>query len=132
MSEQAVPVAIVAAHAELAEGLISAVDAISGLGALLHPLSNRDLGGADLEAALGELLDRFGVHVIFTDLPGGSCAMAALRLARMRDGVRVVTGVNLPALLHFVGHAAEPTGDRDAVDRGVAALRLHPEAASAH
>lgn len=132
MSEQPVPVAIVVAHAELAEGLISAVEAITGLGALLHPLSNRDLGRDELEAVLGELLDRLGVRVIFTDLSGGSCAMAALRLAHGRGNVRVVTGVNLPALLHFVGHAAEPVGDRDAVERGVAALRLLPEAARAH
>ncbi len=132
MSERPAPVAIVAAHAELAQGLVSAVDAITGQGSLLHPVSNRDLGREELEAALGALLDQLGVRMIFTDLSGGSCAMAALRLARMRGDVRVVTGVNLTVLLHFVGHAAEPAGDRDAVERGVASMRLHPEAARAH
>ncbi len=132
MSDQRVPVAIVVAHAELAHGLVSAVDAITGLGAMLQPLSNRDMGREELEGALGDLLDRLAVRVVFTDLSGGSCAMAALRVARSRGDVRVVTGVNLPVLLHFIGHASEPAGDRDAVERGVAALRLHPEAARAH
>ncbi len=123
----AAPVAIVAAHGDLAAGLVSAVEAVTGLGARLHPVTNSELGREELEATLEALITQLGARVIFTDLPAGSCALAALRVARGRGEVRVVTGVNLPVLLHFVGHAGEPTAEAQAVERGIAALRLHPE-----
>lgn len=126
MSERR-PVAIVAAHGDLAAGLVTAVDAVTGLGALLHPVSNSDLAREQLEALIGSLIDELGVRVVFTDLPAGSCALAALRVARGRGDVRVVTGVSLPVLLHFVGHAGDPGAEATAVERGIAALRVHPE-----
>ena len=43
--------------------------------------------------------------MIFTDLPAGSCTMAARRLLRERPAVVLVTGANLATLLDFVFHA---------------------------
>ena len=95
-------VAIVAAHGTFAEGLRSAVDQITGRGALLDVLSNARLCAPDIEQAIRDRLAATGAYVVFTDLPAGSCALASRRLLRDRPDVTVVTGVNLATLLDFV------------------------------
>ncbi len=134
------PVALLAAHGDLAAGLRSAVDLITGRGALLDVLSNRDMGAAEIEQAMRERLAAAEAFVVFTDLPGGSCAIAARRLQHDRPDVTVVTGTNLGTLLDFV-FAAEGAGDGDvltpdsaraaaarAVQRGQVALTATPGA----
>ena len=93
--------AIVAAHGELASGLVSAVAQITGRDAALVALSNRGLPATSLEELLRAEVDG-GARVIFTDLPGGSWTLAARRVMRGRDDLVLVTGVNLAALLDFV------------------------------
>jgi PTS system N-acetylgalactosamine-specific IIA component len=131
MSER--PVAIVLAHGSLAEGLVSAVDLISGRGARLMAISNEGLGGADLLARLREALESTGATVIFSDLPAGSCSTAAVRAVHERQGAVLVMGVNLPALLHFAMHDELPPAEaaRQAAAKGGAALRAFPDAARA-
>ncbi len=122
-----VPVALVAAHGDLAAGLRSAVEQITGRGALLDVLSNRDLSGAEIEAAIRERLAAASAHVVFTDLPAGSCAMAARRVQRDRPELTVVTGTNLSTLLDFVctaggtcgGEVMTAAGARAAAERAV-------------
>jgi PTS system N-acetylgalactosamine-specific IIA component len=120
------PVALVAAHGDLAAGLVSAVEQITGRGALLVPLTNRGLGPAEIEVALRAALDAHGIRAVFTDLSGGSCTMAARRLQRERPGLSVATGVNLAALLDFVcavdGRMARPAGDGAAAEAAADAL----------
>lgn len=94
--------AVIVAHGSLAAGLISAVEQITGRGEALRALSNSGQGLADLQAALGALLDETGARVVFTDLPAGSCTMASRRLLRDRPDITVVTGMNLPLVLDFV------------------------------
>ena len=94
--------AVIAGHGDFAVGAISAVQQISGLGARLHPLSNAGLDAAAIDLALRALLDSTGAAVVFTDLPAGSCTLAARRVARERPGLVVVTGANIAMLLDFV------------------------------
>lgn len=94
--------AVIAGHGDYAEGMRSAVEQISGRGDVFVPLTNRGLSAADVGVALGRLLDDSGASVIFTDLPAGSCTMAARRLQRERPGLIVVVGANMAALLEFV------------------------------
>jgi PTS system N-acetylgalactosamine-specific IIA component len=117
--------AVVAAHGELAAGLVSAVQQITGRGDVFAVLSNRGLGAADVQAQMAALVRETGAEVVFTDLPAGSCTMAARRLQREMPGVSVVVGVNLVALLDFVfaeGPAAVAAGH--AVGRGREALNV--------
>lgn len=128
------PKAIVLAHGTVAEALVAAVDLITGRGDRFSPLSNQNLGAAEIDALLRERVDALGARVIFTDLPAGSCNFAACRLLKDKPGLMVVTGVNLPALLQF---ATRDTGsDADAVaaavERGGSALRLLTGRPSAH
>jgi PTS system N-acetylgalactosamine-specific IIA component len=106
MSEPAV--ALVAGHGEFAQGLVSAVEHITGRDDVLVAMTNRGLGGADIERVMRELVESRGARVIFTDLPAGSCAIAARRLLASRHDLVVVTGVNLPALLDYVTHGEIP------------------------
>lgn len=109
------PRAIVAGHGVFPEGLVSAVNQISGRGALFIALSNTGLSGEDIEASLRERATSSGVKVFFTDLPGGSATLAVRRLMRTDPELVLITAANLATLLEF----AFQTGDdlREAANR---------------
>lgn len=92
---------MIAGHGDFAAGVISAVHQICGLGGRFRPLSNAGLDAAAIDLALRALLDTSGAAVVFTDLPAGSCTLAARRIARERPGLAVVTGANVAMLLDF-------------------------------
>ncbi len=119
-------VAIILAHGELAAGMVSAVQQITGRGDRFVALSNAGLGAAEIEQRLRELVERTGARVIFTDLPAGSCNFAAARLLRDREDIIVVSGANLPTLLYYAMHDELPPADgaARAVEHGTPALRL--------
>ena len=118
MSEPARARAMVAAHGELAAGLVSAVEAITGQGRAFVAFSNRGLGPGDIERAIRETVEGLALEVVFTDLPMGSCAIAARKVQRHRPSLCVVTGVNLAALLDFAMATSE--SPREAAERAVA------------
>ncbi len=105
MSER---VAVVAAHGDLAASLIDAVGLIAGGGERLIAVSNRGLDAAGVHAALLTAVRASGACVVFTDLPAGSCTMAARRVQREHPAIDVIAGVNLPLLLDFVLNDAVP------------------------
>jgi PTS system N-acetylgalactosamine-specific IIA component len=122
-------VGIVAAHGSLAPGLVSAVHAITGRGDALLPLSNEGMSGAEVAESLARAVDQTGATVIFTDLPAGSCTIAARRVQRDRRNLTVVIGANLPMLLEFVlrdSHGPEELAA--AVTRGRDYVRIFPPA----
>lgn len=123
-SERAPARAVVAGHGEFATGLVSAVEQITGRGDAFVTLSNRGMSAADVEQALRERVDADALMVIFTDLPAGSCTMAARRLQRERPATVLVTGTNLATLLDFVFHPDVPPVEaaQHAAERGRAAL----------
>ncbi|MGH7646680.1 MAG: PTS sugar transporter subunit IIA [Gemmatimonadaceae bacterium] len=128
------PQAIVLAHGDVADALVAAVDLITGRGDRFSPLSNQNLGAAEIDALLRERVDALGAHVIFTDLPAGSCNFAACRLLKDRPDLIVVTGVNLPALLQYATRdtVSDAEAIADAVERGGSALRVLRGRPSAH
>jgi PTS system N-acetylgalactosamine-specific IIA component len=127
------PVSIVLAHGELAAGLVSAVEQITGMGGRFVAMSNSGLSGAELEVRLRALVDQTAARVVFTDLPAGSCNIAAFRLLRDRD-VIVVSGVNLPTLLHFVTHPdlSPEEAATESVERGAPTLKVTLGTARGH
>lgn len=102
MSNEPAAVAIVAGHGDFAAGLVSAVAQITGRGECFVALSNRGYGANELEATLLAAVEQRGARVIFTDLPAGSCTLAARKVLRQREDVALVTGANVAALLDFV------------------------------
>jgi N-acetylgalactosamine PTS system EIIA component len=110
MSDDAIVVAVVAGHGDYAVGMLSAVEQITGRGSAFVPVSNRGKSPPELEAELAAQLDATGARVIFTDLPAGSCTMAARRLQRARPDVVLVTGANLAVLMEYLFAAISPLG----------------------
>jgi PTS system N-acetylgalactosamine-specific IIA component len=94
--------AVVAGHGGFAVGIVSAVEQITGRGELFVPIATKELGGDAIVDALRAAVIGAGASVVFTDLPAGSCTIAARRVQRERPDLIVVTGANVPALLDFV------------------------------
>lgn len=116
--------AVLAGHADVAQGLVSAVQAIAGQGDAFAPLSNAGFGADALLAALRTAVETHGVRVVFTDLPAGSATLAARRLQRERPDLTVVAGANLAVLLEF---AMRPEASAaDAAEKGRAAIVAWP------
>jgi PTS system N-acetylgalactosamine-specific IIA component len=116
--------AVVAGHGSFAEGLLSAVEQITGRAEVFVGVTNRGLSARDVEQRLREVVASTGATVIFTDLPAGSCTMAARRLQREQPGLAVVTGVNLATVLDFAFRDDEAVASavERAAEKGRAAL----------
>ena len=119
--------AVVAGHADFAAGLVSAVEQITGRGAVLVPVQVRDLCGEDIQKLLRDTLRETGACVIFTDLQAGSCTMAARRVLRDLERGVLVAGVNLPMLLDFALSNNEDAAEAAmaAAEKGRAAVSVH-------
>ena len=116
--------AIVAGHGSFPEGIVSAVEQITGFGSVFVPLSNAGLSGEDIETRLRSRATELNVKVFFTDLPAGSATIAVRRIMRDTEGVILVTGANLATLLEFVFRGEERPGEaaRHAAEKGRAGL----------
>lgn len=112
--------ALIAGHGDFAAGIVSAAVQITGRDDVFASLSNRGLSAADVAAAMGRLLDESGARVVFTDLPAGSCTIAARRILRDDPTVTLVTGAALPTVLSFAC-GGDPVR---AVEQGHAALTI--------
>jgi len=119
--------AIVAGHGSFPEGIVSAVEQITGFGSVFVPLTNSGLSGEDIEARLRSRAAELNVKVFFTDLPAGSATIAVRRMMRDTEGVVLVTGANLATLLEFVFRGEERPGDaaRHAAEKGRAGLTTY-------
>lgn len=94
-------IGVIVSHLAVAEALVAATQAITGVDTALVAVSNE---GCNYDA-LAERLERaVGSRraLLFVDLPGGSCFTGAVRFGRHRSELAVVTGVNLAMLLDFV------------------------------
>lgn len=115
---------VIVSHAALAQALLAAVAAITGVKDALVPVSN---DGCDTGALAERLTQAIAGRpaVLFVDLPGGSCLTSSVRMARGRADLAVVTGVNLAMLLDFVFHRelAPAEAARRAAEAGSRAIR---------
>ena len=92
--------AVVAGHGDFAAGMLRAVAQITGRSDMFIPITNANMSREELERSIDEHVTA-GASVIFTDLPAGSCTVAARKVIRGKSGVSLVTGVNLAGLLEF-------------------------------
>jgi PTS system mannose-specific IIA component len=104
--------AVVITHGRLAEALVEAAEAITGKMEKVAAVSVASTDSTDgirgvVSAAVKETDSGAGV-VVFTDLFGGTPTNIALSLMNAAK-VEVVTGVNLPMLIKFVGHRSDKT-----------------------
>ena len=126
------PRAVVAGHGDFAAGIIAAVQQISGVGHRFRAVSNAGLGASALDAVLREAVTTMRASVVFTDLPAGSCTIAARRVAHELTNLAVVTGANLPMLLDYALHGGDGVAALTrAVGKGRDAIVLSPPATGA-
>ena len=118
----AAPRAVVAGHGDFAAGVISAVQQIVGTGTVFRGVNNAALDAVGLERAIAGAVAESQATVVFTDLPGGSCTIAARRVARTSPGLAVVTGTNLAMLLDFALNGATEAAAEHAAEKGRAAI----------
>lgn len=120
---------IVVAHGCMAKGLVDAAGKISGVeDGVLVPLSNEGKSPHALQEELDVFLAE-GPAVVFTDLPSGSCALAAHLCYRTHPSQALVTGVNLPILLDFVFNRHLPMDELvpRLVSKGIGSVKSAPE-----
>jgi PTS system N-acetylgalactosamine-specific IIA component len=124
MTNSGAPRAIVAGHGSFPQGIVSAVEQITGLRERLHPTLEFRSVGEGIEDRIRDRATEFGIKVFFTDLPAGSATIAVRRMMRDTTGIILVTGANLATLLEFVFREEESPGDaaRHAVEKGKIAL----------
>ncbi|HET8713411.1 MAG TPA: hypothetical protein VFM23_06990 [Gemmatimonadales bacterium] len=116
---------IIVSHAAVAQALVAAVTAITGIEGALTAVSNEGCGTEALAERLREAVGE-GPALLFVDLPGGSCMTSSTRYARQHADIAVVTGVNLAMLLDFVFHRdiSPEEAARRAVDSGAKAIKV--------
>ena len=95
---------IVVTHGQLGEELLKTVSLIVGELHHCYALSGSDLGDEKVIKAIHEILDASKTEkaVVFVDCFGGSCGASCVKATRGLEGVKVISGVNLPILLDFV------------------------------
>ncbi len=104
MSDVELVKGVLLSHGHLAEGLVDAVQRITGLGeGVLVPMSNEGQNPQGLADQVDALVGSAQV-VVFTDLGSGSCALTAQLTCKDNGRRAVLFGMNLPMLLEFVFH----------------------------
>lgn len=97
--------AVVVAHGELAEGLLSGLARVAGAQDNVWAISNDGLGREELLARVRSAVEEHAAGrevLLFSDMSGGSCGQACRRLLADRTVRAVFYGVSLPLLVEFV------------------------------
>ncbi|RMH60408.1 MAG: hypothetical protein D6677_13790 [Calditrichaeota bacterium] len=95
--------ALIITHGRLAEAMLHATGHFADISDAFRVYSNHH---DDIETIVREGVKFLnesgdGSAFVFTDLVGGSCWQAGLRIRREFPGARVIGGVNLPMLISF-------------------------------
>ncbi len=119
---------IVVAHADLAEAMVEAVRSIADPDPdALVAVSNVSRSPDGIADAIRQA-EGTGPAIVFTDLPTGSCGIAARRVCQEDTAFAMICGVNLPVLLDFVTHRGMPLDElvQRLVDRAHAGIACVP------
>jgi PTS system mannose-specific IIA component len=97
-------IGIVVTHGNLAEELCHTTELIVGKLIGCYAISGSELCDEDLIMRIRGIIDRERNRnvIVFVDYFGGSCCLNSVRAVRGVQGVKVISGVNLPVLLDFV------------------------------
>lgn len=96
---------IIATHAHFAAGIAESIELLAGGQADVRTISAFVDGNDDVAAIADQMLAGYPTEdevVVCTDLMGGSVNNTFMNIIQQREGVHLVTNVNLPALLTLV------------------------------
>ncbi|HUT62858.1 MAG TPA: hypothetical protein VMZ04_02770 [Anaerolineae bacterium] len=93
---------LIVGHRDIGEGIIRALESISGNIKHLSFISNNGLSTNELSGKIREhsINNRHEGLFVFVDVYGGSCWQAA-KMAKLHK-IHILSGVNLPMLLSFI------------------------------
>src|SRR5437660_11341549 len=83
---------VIVSHAAVAQALLAAVAAITGVRDALVPVSNDGCDSGALADRLNQAIDNKPA-VLFVDLPAGSCLTTSLRLPRAKTHAALPTAL---------------------------------------
>ncbi|MFN2147273.1 MAG: PTS sugar transporter subunit IIA [Anaerolineales bacterium] len=97
---------VVVTHGEMAAGLIQAAEMIVGKQEQLSPVHLLEMDAVEglmerVEESIGQNDTGEGI-LLLVDLPGASPFNACARLAMQREGLKLISGVNLPMLAELL------------------------------
>ena len=97
-------VGIIVTHGKLAEEILRTSELIYGRVEDCYAICGSEISCGMLDDRIqGIISESAGKHIVlFVDYSGGSCCTSCLRAVREKIGVKVISGVNLPAFLDFV------------------------------
>src|SRR5256885_6750381 len=92
---------VIVSHAAVAQALLAAVAAITGVRDALVPVSNDGCDSGALADRLNQAIDNKPA-VLFVDLPGGSCLTSSARLPPRQNHAAAGTGPDHRVRLRFL------------------------------
>ena len=94
---------IVVTHGKLADELVRTAELIVGKQEELYAISGSDLCDENVIDRIRGIIARRGdMHaIVFVDYFGGSCCINSVRAVEHEEGIKIISGVNLPVLLAF-------------------------------
>lgn len=94
---------IIVTHGRLAEELLRTAELIIGHQEEFYAISGSDLCDENVIGKIREIIGKRGdaKALVFVDYFGGSCCINSVRAVEGEEGVKVMSGVNLPILLSF-------------------------------
>ncbi len=97
-------IGIIVTHGELAEELCHTTQLIVGKLEGCYAISGSDFCDEEVIERIKEIIDseKNSRAIVFVDYFGGSCCINTVRAVRGLEGVKVISGVNLPILLDFI------------------------------
>ena len=93
---------ILLSHGNLAEEFKNTINEIMNTEEDVVSISNNGLSLLETMELLESKIDEDNDFLIYTDFPGGSCFMAARKVALKRNNLEVVSGMNLAMLTSFI------------------------------
>jgi len=91
-------------HGKLARAFYETVEKITGKAQNIICLSNEHLSLKEIESLLIEKVESFDTGeeiIMLVGIKGGSCWNAALKLAKTKNNIHVISGINLPMVITF-------------------------------
>jgi len=93
---------ILIGHGDFAKAMLKAAEKIVGKQRYVNVISNVGLSCDLLSKKINKIIhESRNEKIIFIDLPGGSCALSCLNIAKTTKNLNIICGANLPILIEF-------------------------------
>lgn len=117
---------LLVSHGTMAKGVFDATDMIMGhQDKVLYCNLETDIQifKSDIDIVVEKAMKRFDELIIICDIKSGTPYNESMRIALSHEGIRVLTGLNLPMVLEMLAMSSFMNGD-ELVQKGLEAGRI--------